>query len=344
MLGLVTETPRLSSVDKGESVSLPVAVTTRSYPRPTMHGSFAQDLLHSILPWSTSQPAWFLDAQPIPPFLHGRKDMRWAGSMQSIGHNKTIVGCVLFADASIAWYRVDWSALDEPSIRQNRPVTSVKIDGRYRPRPALSSDWSAADLYDASATYGSVASSFAEEAFERARPIGRGECWDMANSALEHAAEHVPHDVPFPSIDRTHGVLLYYASVSHPDDQTWHAQDGYVRAGDIVEWRSVRIREKGMARGSYVTLGDPEHTAVVVSADVPPQPFGRDAHTPLKSIGHVEVVEQTQGAVPSRRFYDLSTMECGEVWIYRPASLRKVVGCDFECDWDYALRQGYSLQ
>jgi hypothetical protein len=63
---------------------------------------------------------------------------------------------------------------------------------------------------------------------------------------------------PFISIGRTHGQLIFWANARELQNGRWYGGDLYVREGDIVEWRSVRIREVGMGQGSYSILGDPD--------------------------------------------------------------------------------------
>ncbi|GAA6017385.1 hypothetical protein JCM11491_006638 [Sporobolomyces phaffii] len=137
------------------------------------------------------------------------------------------------------------------------------------------------------------------------------------------------------SVGRTHGQLVFWASADDPDHGRWYGGDAYVRAGDIVEWRSVRIREVGMAPGSYSILGDPDHTAVIVGTGTPlalPDPSsaaegGPSRYSPA-SLASLTVVEQSVGHAPTERTYDLAAFSAGEVWIYRPCGLEALVGVD----------------
>ena len=96
-----------------------------------------------------------------------------------------------------------------------------------------------------------------------------------------------------------------------------------MRRGDIVEWRSVRI---GMPGGGYAILGSPDHTAVIVSESVPSVQVADGGSVRPSQLGSLEVVEQSVGKPPERQTYNLSMLEEGEVWIYRPIGLVGYVG------------------
>lgn len=120
--------------------------------------------------------------------------------------------------------------------------------------------------------------------------------------------------------------------------------DTNVRRGDIVEWRKVRI-VKPDGR-SWSDLGNPDHTAVIVNtylssdASANTQPADGDAIAPWE-VGVLEVIEQSQGRVPTRKEYDLIGMESGEIWIYRPVGMQEYVGIDqLRPDWDQPSSRG----
>lgn len=237
---------------------------TGSYPPPQSQSSSALALLHYILyePYTT---AWYLSTSPTPPSLAGRTDIRWSGSWSSLGDAKTLLGFVLFGDCSVAWYKLDWSAAMEKSGRLDESL--IRKEGRYRPIPA---PWDGERLYGASERYGAAMVDFAERAVAGGRPIARGECWDVASEAL--ASIH-DEPKPFPSIGRTHGHLIFYGKAGGRGEGVWRGGDEYVRPGDVVEWRKVKIREVGMGPGSYSTLGDPDVRPFFLSF---PPPGGAD--------------------------------------------------------------------
>ncbi|GAA5987576.1 hypothetical protein JCM10908_002014 [Rhodotorula pacifica] len=346
------------------SVAHTSTTTERSYPPRETHSSAALSLLHWLLDPSDFSTAtavpFFLpppaNTSPQPPPLQNRSDVRSAFSWMQRGDEKTYMACFLFGDASIAWIRLAWNATSERR-GTTQLLREVKREGRYRPRPRIERDWDADRLYAASEMYGPRIVRFAENALAGGVPVARGECWDLANEALRACeAEWSSTEggrKPFPSIARTHGALLYYANagtVGRRDPATgkvlgeWIGGDVYVRPGDIVEWRSVRIREVGMGPGSYSTLGDPEHTALILSAGEPlslpsfasssssaanndGSPF-LDTSYPLSSLVSLTVVEQSRGFAPQLKTYDLAAMSEGEVWIYRPCGLRELVGTE----------------
>jgi hypothetical protein len=94
---------------------------------------------------------------------------------------------------------------------------------------------------------------FTERATASGRPVARGKCWDVAHEALRHAGSLVrPRDTPILSTSRAHRHLLFYGK---PGVGRWRGRDDRLRAGDIVEWRSMRI---GMAQyGGFAILGQP---------------------------------------------------------------------------------------
>lgn len=167
-----------------------------------------------------------------------------ASSWSQTGNQKTSLGIVIFGDCSVCWWKISWSLTGG----------SLKREGRYRPIP------SPERLYEASERYGPLLAQFALEAVEKRQPVGRGECWDIANSGLEYAATQLPPgEKPFPSIGRTHGVLIYYGRAGKDAVGLWKGgEEEYVRPGDIVEWRTVTIREVGMQPGAYAILGAPD--------------------------------------------------------------------------------------
>ncbi|GAA5983401.1 hypothetical protein JCM11641_007837 [Rhodosporidiobolus odoratus] len=341
--------PRLPATTSSSS-SQPFAPTLTppelhapSYPLPQSHSSSALSLLHWIHhhPFTTS---WFADpSSPLPPPLIGRNDVRFTVSWSRQGDQKQTIGCALFGDSSVLWYRLSWSARDEETGRAH---FSVSREGRYRPKaPPLDAD----QAYEASERYGPLVVQFAERALAEGVPVGRGECWDLANSALgdiqENRADVPP---PFPSIGRTHGSLLFYANANanaaQKDQQgrvvgCWTSGDVYIRPGDVVEWRKVKIRTVDAPRGGYSLLGDPDHTALILSAASPTSlptlsPTLSDPTYPLSSLTSLTVLEQSLGHVPSVAEYDLSAMTKGEIWIYRPCGMKALCGIEeLRAEW-----------
>ena len=262
---------------------------SRSYPPPETHSSAALSLLHWLLDppdlSSVVTSAFFLpppaSPSPQPPPLENRSDVRSAYSWLQRGHHKSYVGCFLFGDASIAWIRISWNAAAEARGPTDL-LSQVQREGRYRPRPRIETNWDAERLYRASETYGPRIVRFAQDALARGVPVARGECWDLANEAIAACEADKIGGAPFPSIARTHGALLYYARADTGSTLgTWTGGDVYVRPGDIVEWRSVTIREVGMAPGSYSTLGDPEVRFFLFSLSLSFDPKGTASLTPL---------------------------------------------------------------
>lgn len=77
--------------------------------------------------------------------------------------------------------------------------------------------------------------------------------------------------------------------------------------------RVQTINEVNAPRGSWSTLGDPDHTAVIVSDAVPSRtPIDGQALLPSE-LHSLEVIEQSAGKVPTKRRYDLTAFSAGEV-------------------------------
>lgn len=252
-----TRAPRHSE-SPSASKSLPTTISTSSspsYPPPQSHSSSALSLLHYIL-YDSYTSAWFTTPSATPPPLTTRNDIRSSSSWTQTGDLKSLAGVVLFGDASIIWYKLSWSVREEISNQLGSIFERVKKEGKYRPIPEA---WDGERLYAASEMYGPLLAEFAEKSVVSRRPVARGECWDIANEGLNsiiNGRKDLP--APFPSIARTHGALMFYGKAGGKNLGVWRGGDSYVRPGDIVEWRIVKIREVGMQVGAYVTLGAPE--------------------------------------------------------------------------------------
>jgi hypothetical protein len=183
-------------------------------------------------------------------------------------------------------------------------------------------------LQQAAETYGATVAAFAERAEASGRPVARGECWDVAHEALLHAESLFgPHDAPILSTARAHGHLLFCGK---PGVGRWRGGDDRLRAGDIVEWRTVRI---GMGQyGAFSILGDPDHTAVLVQDTVPRCAVADGQSVKPADVGVLTVVEQTAGRAPKRDSYDLAKLQQGEVWVYRPVGMIMYLGSTLSID------------
>jgi hypothetical protein len=146
--------------------------------------------------------------------------------------------------------------------------------------------------------------------------------------ALRHAESLFgPHDAPILSTARAHGHLLFCGK---PGVGIWRGEDDRLRAGDIVEWRSVRI---GMVQyGSFSILGDPDHTAVLVQDTIPRCAVADGQSMKPADVGVLTVVEQTAGHAPKLDSYDLAKLQQGEVWVYRPVGMIMYLGSTLSID------------
>lgn len=181
------------------------------------------------------------------------------------------MGAALFEDLSCLWWRVSWNA--------GSPASTAKVDAAYREPPAAWMDESR--LAEASRGFADWIAGFAEMSEQNRTPVGDGECWTLAADAIKYTnstAQLTEENRLLTSIGRTHGHLLFAGKADPVKGQCgrWRGGDrmrsnwGGIRRGDIVEWRTAKCRELNGAPGSYVTLGAPEHTAVIIdNAPVP---------------------------------------------------------------------------
>ena len=85
-------------------------------------------------------------------------------------------------------------------------LDTIHRRAKYLDAPA---PFQAQQLWQACSTFGEQVALFAEEAERRGRPVGRGECWDIASEAL---ASIKSISRPVPSLARTHGHLIFSGS------------------------------------------------------------------------------------------------------------------------------------
>ena len=288
-----------------------------SYPPLTQHGSAAHNLANYFSPMTTWQDAWYSSGDcPIPPPLVGGKNHVVVMSSVTTGSHKRVNVGTLFADLSMFWGTVEFL------INNPKDSKRIKRNAHLLPRPEpLSKE----QLIEASETYGDTIALFAESFLGSGQFCSRGECWDLAHEALKYFQDFDYVPKPIPSIGRTHGHLIFEARVSDGGrkmEGRWRGGDNRIRRGDIVEWRKVRI---GL-RGGFARLGDPDHTAIIISDVILKRsPNDGDLMNPA-DLGTLTVIEQSQGSLPEKRDYDLKYLEEGEMWVYRPISMQVYLG------------------
>lgn len=119
--------------------------------------------------------------------------------------------------------------------------------------------------------------------------VGRGECWDLAQQALDQNLADWTRPTTF-------GLLL------NPDTTE-------IKAGDIIQFRNLKTTEHlpgGVTK--WETFGAPDHTAVV-----------------YKVLGkkHFTLAHQNIGGKRSvvKSDVNLTNVTAGKYWIYRPVAL-----------------------
>ncbi|KDQ54590.1 hypothetical protein JAAARDRAFT_399336 [Jaapia argillacea MUCL 33604] len=293
-----------------------------SFPPPTTHGSAALDLAQYFHPSTHWDSAWYMTDPAIPPSLQGNTNLTYRATGQISGGTKTMNFGVFFADLSVCWYTVSFPTSGNADPNN---TSVVRRSAKYLPTPKALDGPS---LVEAHETYGETIAAFAESFAGTGEWCGRGECWDLADQALKYFDQYDYVSKPIPSLSRTHGHLIFEGKATGGGRMVgrWRGGDDRVRRGDIVEWRKVSIGAVGGPPGAKWTLGDPDHTAIIVRDSVPSRtPVDGEPLSPAE-IGSLEVVDQSVSSAPDRREFDLKTLEQGEMWIYRPIGMQEYLG------------------
>lgn len=119
--------------------------------------------------------------------------------------------------------------------------------------------------------------------------VGRGECWDLAQEALDMNLADWTRPTTF-------GLPL-------------NPETDEIKAGDIIQFRSLKITEHLPGGGTrWETLGSPDHTAVVYKV------LGKKRYTLAhQNVGGKRSV--MKGSI------NLAQVTDGQYWIYRPVAL-----------------------
>ncbi|KAI0789205.1 hypothetical protein C8Q75DRAFT_718650 [Abortiporus biennis] len=294
---------------------------TTSYPPPTVHGSSALDMayyFHSSTRWDS---AWYKADNPNPPATAETPAAASTMAWYTRGSSKTLYGGMVFADLTFCWYKVIFSTTSDDDPNDSRVVQRFAW---YTARPDA---WGKDALVAAHETYGETVAGFAESYEGTGQYCGRGECWDLASEGLKYfdQFDYVPK--PVPSLSRTHGHLIYEAKAKGLGQSNqigrWRGGDDRIRRGDIAQWLSAKV---GSGPNGHTVLGNPDHTAIIVSDSVPSVAVEDGMIVKPADIGYLEVVEQGVGSPPKRVKYDLSQFESGELWVYRPVSMEEYLG------------------
>ncbi|PWN42842.1 hypothetical protein IE81DRAFT_322980 [Ceraceosorus guamensis] len=314
--------------------SAPVPASTGSYPlltassKPYDEESTARTLVDQFMsktgPEWTLPNAWYAQSPYAPSFVVSHRECTRSSSIQWVGTERTVVGHAAFQDLSVLWYSVSWSE----GIFGNSGA-KVKVAVRDPPAPL-----DAARLYSESQRFGEEVARFVETC--EGSSVGDGECWTLAQQALVqlNATSGLtgPYAV-FEPISYTLGHLVYAGEADAGG--RWRGGDYALRRGDILQWKSARCSHVHSPAGSYVDLGAPDHTAVLLSDASAPEWYhalasAADPHDapPMapQHLGHLTVMEQSARSVCSRTTYDLSTLSRGNLHVFRPVSYAALGG------------------
>jgi len=120
------------------------------------------------------------------------------------------------------------------------------------------------------------------------KTIGGGECWDLAQEALDTNGADWSRPV-------------HYGMIIDP------ARDR-IEPGDIIQFKSVRLRSKLPNGGTmYRTLGAPDHTAIIIRVE------GEKKYT----LAHQNSDGKRYVIISE---VDLNGLTAGKYWIYRPVA------------------------
>jgi len=269
--------------------------------------------------WTSPSDQWFSTDDPVPTPMQGADDVKRVSCWTQTGNERTQTNYVLFPDLSQLWTEVRFDV--------SRAGPPRHAAARFRPPPG---QMDAQTLMESSEIYGPWMVQFAEEAEQSRCHVARGECWDMANEALKaFPSDHYQVAPPLTSISRTHGIMLYHGRATGPGTGSgaWKQPHdlGVIRPGDIIEWRLVACETINPTLS--FTLGDPDHTALIVEASgCAIGTRGSADACPPSLLGLITVVEQSLKQIPIRRTYNLATISRGQVWIYRPMAEETLLG------------------
>lgn len=146
--------------------------------------------------------------------------------------------------------------------------------------------------------------------------VGNGECWTLANDALEAIAEECRarnQEPCVPSRSYIHGALIYTYIPPKPSDPPGGIEAAGVARGDIIQFLTAHMRSRDGMSHSY--RGAPDHTAVITS---------------VERGGVLKVLEQNVGSkkIVMEGKVDMSEMVSGEVRIFRPVGEHWLVPLD----------------
>lgn len=234
---------------------------------------------------------WFTNLQsPLPKSLQGLNNstsylyLLVGGTTK---HVRTIT--VRLFDLGIVAYKFEWSD-------NNVAGVVVQIE-KYIPSPIDTKIPTKQELVSYQQIYGEHVAAWSEQ--QMGKQVGRGECWDLAQHALEkgcgkHAfiSTYTHHGFPIIEIEATPtGGLKYLRS-----------QLDEVKRGDILQFKTCVFEDK--TTGVTTTAGAPDHTSVVTAT------FN----------GKINVVHQNVGGVRTvmTGSYTLANLVKGTVTVYRP--------------------------
>ncbi|KAI0799581.1 hypothetical protein BC629DRAFT_1591766 [Irpex lacteus] len=145
------------------------------------------------------------------------------------------------------------------------------------------------------------------------------------NEALKQFDQYDYIPKPVPSIHRTHGHLIFEGKAEKMDC----AAGEVARRGRPNKARRYRRMAECQSRDGPAWLCDAGYTGphcYHVSETTPRVAVADGQAVKPSEVGRLVVVEQSVGSPPKQQSYDLSQLQEGEVWVYRPIGMELYIG------------------
>jgi len=239
----------------------------------------------------TLETGWFANYHTSEiPYLQQNPDFALVNRRASELHSSkgpvtvtVVFACRKYADLSRTFIKLEWDTADA--------LHTVKSKQKHFPPPEPVGD---ADLQQFSGTYGPRIVKFCEDAFASGFKVGDGECWTLAEKALESV----------PDCMTSFGVF-HGQSIFSRDAKVSNGNPNIVQPGDIIQYTRAKFEEhEGGKLVRIVTNGAPNHTSVIVA---------------VIGSGVWEVLEQGGSLSKIRRkLVKVEEMVEGKIVVYRP--------------------------
>ncbi|KAL1953278.1 hypothetical protein VTO42DRAFT_3312 [Malbranchea cinnamomea] len=229
------------------------------------------------------------------------------------GTEWTFIGAVQWEDdpRTVTKIRVRWNSSNiSMTVKGDYKHVSVTAQGEQAGDEGAQRKLNANELQLATEWYGKHVFAFCEE--NLGFVVGDGECWTLAQQALQEAGRRAiaeGHDPPMVSMGRVHGQCILEWKADSKTDVRQVLAFARPAAGDIMEMDGAKFRKHRTVMGilnemTNVRMG--KHTAIVDC---------------VRANGSkIAVIEQNtkMESRVTRGEYELADMVAGKIKIYRP--------------------------